>query len=212
MRQQPCVIPEGCQLDLWAKVIIAKDVQCNEPILGDYSEYGEPGPFDLVVSGLGEGEEVTCIEDFKVEMETVSYSIICTTQVNVSMSFTAYFWVRTTAGFECVAQAFDFDKQICVDEFIKADGTPLTPAELRAEVDQAEVLVQNYVLRYVNVLPPDPYVPDSQIVQVILSADIITKVGKYRDVIVYGVLDPTICPDPPIDLCPGLNLNLPQVP
>lgn len=192
MRQE-CTIPEGCQLDLWANVIVAKDVQCGEAILGGYNEYGEPEPYDLIVTGLEPDETVICIEDFKGEVTNYTTNIVCTSRVDVTIDFSGYFWVRTSEGYQCVGLDFTFSKQIPVSSFLKPDGTPLTADEFTSEVENVEVFVQNYSLAYVNVLPPDPYEPTQQVIQVIITADIISKVGKYRDVIVYGYVEEITC-------------------
>lgn len=206
MRQQQCIIPEECRLDLWAKVIIAKDVQCYEGILGSLTGT-IPVPAPVVVTGLETDpvvEEILCLEDIKVESTGISTSFVCASQVNVVLDFTVYFWFRTNLGYFCYQYDIeDFTKAISVCDFVKADGSTLTPAEFRTEVDQAEVVIQNYQLAYFAVAgPPEE---GSQTVNVVILADIITKLGKFKDVIVYGFADPTICPPVPIDPCLGAN-------
>lgn len=210
MRQEPCVIPEECRLHLWAETIIAKDVQCNEAILGEFDPYGEPVPYELLVTGLNPGEEVLCVEDFKIVRVAWGWNFICANRVRVLLAWDGYLWLRTTEGFRCASDNFSFEKEIPVCSFVKADGTNLTPSEFSAEADQAEIINQNYQLIYVNVLPVDPYEPTQQVVEVIVTGDIITKLGKFKDVVVYGYEDPTICPPLPFDPClngndPGTN-------
>jgi hypothetical protein len=183
---EQCIIPAECQLDLWAKVIVAKDVQNDEPILGDFDEYGEPVPYDLVVGDLGVDEEVICIEDFKISVVGHDEHFICTSRAKVTIDFTAFFWVKTTEGFKCVGTDFTFTKEIPISQFIKPDGTPLTPEEFKTQVEQSEVVVKDFKLAFMNVLEKDPYEPTEQVIEIIVTADIITKLGKFQDVIVYG--------------------------
>ncbi|MCX7745956.1 MAG: hypothetical protein N2645_03550 [Clostridia bacterium] len=191
-----CNIPEECKLDLWAKVIIAKNTQTDEPILGSFDEYGEPVPYNLVVTGLDTDEYVECVDDFKIVYgdSTVSESFICTSKVILTITFTGHFWVKTNKGFKTVTQVFTFTKTIPVNEFIKLDGTPLTSCEFKANVDQSKAVVCNYEVAYINVL--QKVLPDQQTIQIIITATIIDKLGKYRDVIVYGVIEDLGCKDP----------------
>lgn len=205
MRQQQCTIPEECRLDLWAKVIIAKDVQCNEGILGSLSgSVVVPAPVEVTGLSTEPVEEILCLEDIKVECTGISTSFVCANQVNLTLDFMCYFWFRTNLGYFCYQYEIDdFTRSISVCDFVKADGSNLTPTEFRSEVEQAEVVIQNYQLAYFAVAgPPEA---GSQTVNVVVLADIITKLGKYKDVIVYGYADPTVCPGVIIDPCLGTN-------
>lgn len=187
-----CVIPNDCQLDLWAKVIIAKNTQTDEPILGTFDEYGEPVPGTLEVT-VGDTETVECIDDFKVvfKQEEVVEQFICTSKVILTIPFTAYFWVKTNLGFVNTTKTFIFTKEIPISEFIKLDGTPLTSCEFKQHVDQSKAVVCNYEIAYINILPKAS--STTQIIQLILTATVIDKLGKYQDVIVYGIKEDLGC-------------------
>jgi len=187
-----CIIPDECKLDLWAKVIIAKNTQTDEPILGTFDEYGEPVPATIDVT-VAEGETVECIDDFKIVFvqDAVTEQFICTSKVIVTIPFTAYFWVKTNLGFVNTSTTFTFTKEIPVSEFIKLDGTPLTSCEFKNNVDQSKAVVCNYEIAYINILPKTD--PTTQTIQIILTATVIDKLGKFQDVIVYGIKEDLGC-------------------
>lgn len=187
-----CNIPEECKLNLCAKVIIAKNKKDNETILGKFDEYGEPVPSIVTVTDLTEDESVVCLNDYKVTFnkESVTENLFNSTKVTLSIPFTIYFWIKTTKGFKTVSVDHTYIKNIPVNEFIKLDGLSLTTSEFKENVDQSNVVVSNYELNYVNILPK---VKTSQIIQVVITATIIDKLGKFRDIIVYGAIDDTAC-------------------
>lgn len=187
-----CIIPDECKLDLWAKVIIAKNTQTDEPILGSFDAYGEPVPDTIVVSGLAEGETVECIEDFKITYNQASVveTFTCTSKVTLTIPFTGFFFVKTNQGFITATKSFTFTKTINVSDFIKLDGTPLTSLEFKCNVDESEAVVCNYEIAYINVLQK---VGSSQTIQIVLTATVIDKLGKFKDVLVYGVVEDLGC-------------------
>ena len=189
-----CIIPEECRLDLWAKVIIAKNTQTDEPILGTFDEYGEPAPANIVVT-VAAGETVECIDDFKIvfDQASVTEQFICTSKVILTIPFTAYFWIKTNLGFVNTSTSFTFTKEIPVSEFIKLDGTPLTSCEFKNNVDQSNAVVCNYEIAYLNILPKTAPTATTQTIQIILTATVIDKLGKYQDVLVYGIKEELGC-------------------
>ena len=193
-----CIIPDECKLDLWAKVIIAKNTQTDEPIFGTFDEYGEPVP-GIVTVTVAENETVECIDDIKVVFiqDDVTEQFVCTSKVILTIPFTAYFWIKTNLGFVNATASFSFTKEIPVSEFIKLDGTPLTSTEFKHNVDQSKAVVCNYEIAYLNILPKTA--PTTQTIQVILTATVIDKLGKYQDVIVYGVKEDLGCIFDPCD-------------
>lgn len=186
-----CNIPEECKLNLYTKVIIAKNKQDNEAILGKFDEYGEPLPESVTVTDLCAGESVESIIDYKISFnqESVTENFLNTSKVILSIPFTIYFWVKTTMGFKTISTNPIYVKKIPVNEFVKLNGEPLTSSEFKENVEQSNVIVCNYELIYANVLPK---VSASQIIQVIITATIIDKLGKCRDVIVYGIIEDDI--------------------
>lgn len=192
-----CIIPDECKLDLWAKVIIAKNIQTNEPILGSYDAYGNPVPYHLVLtpSDLGDATAV-CIEDIKVTPTSQNETFVCNSKVTVTLTYDILFLIKTTTGYitktVSVTASNPFTKTILVGDFIKLDGTPLTSAEFKCDVDQSELIMCNFDLAYVDVKPKDP-VSGNQTIDVIVTATIIDKLGKMRDVLVYGVVEDLGC-------------------
>ena len=186
--QDGCFIPDECKLDLWAKVIVAKNIQTSEPILGSYDEYGEPVPAELVVTDLASDEAVECIYDFKITFDqgSVVENFVCSSKVVLTISFVAYFWIKTNLGYKTLTYPFEFTKTIPVNEFIKLDGTPLTSEEFKEQVDQSKCVVTNYSVAYINILPK---VSTEQVIEIIITATVVDKLGLFRDVIVYGYLE-----------------------
>lgn len=186
--QDECIIPDQCKLDLWAKVIIAKNVQIDEPILGSFDQYGEPVPAELVVTGLAEDETVECIYDFKVtfDQNKVIENFVCSSKVILTIYFVGYYWIKTNLGYKTLTLPFEVTQTIPVNEFIKLDGTPLTSEEFKEQVDQSKAVVTNYSIAYINILPK---VEDEQIIEIIVTATVIDKLGLFRDVIVYGYIE-----------------------
>lgn len=188
-----CIIPDECKLDLWAKVIVAKNTQTDEPILGTFDEYGEPVP-DMIDVTVAENETVECIDDFKIvfKQSDVTEQFVCTSKVILSIPFTGFYWVKTNLGFVNTSNTFTFTKTIPIGEFVKLDGTPLTSCEFRDNVDQSEAVVCNYEIAYINILPKEPSAT-TQTIQIILTATVIDKLGKFQDVLVYGVKEDLGC-------------------
>jgi hypothetical protein len=186
------IIPDDATLDLWANVIVAKNVQTDEAILGSFDEYGEPVPANLTVTGLAEDENVECIDDYKIcfNQANVVESFVCTSKVILTIPFVGYFWIKTNLGFKTVTLNFTYTNTIPVNEFIKPDGTPLSPSEFKCQVDQSHAVVTDYELVYVNVLPKDISDPTQQTVQVIVTATIVDRLGKYQDITVHGIVCP----------------------
>ncbi|HVI42384.1 MAG TPA: hypothetical protein VM577_17150 [Anaerovoracaceae bacterium] len=173
------------KLDLWAKVIIAKNMQADEPIFGAFDECCNPVPGTLNVT-LADGETVECIRNFKIifNQDSVTEQFICANKVILSIPFTAYFWIKTNLGFVNSSMTFTFTKEIPVCRFVKQDGTPLTACEFREFVEQSFVVVCDYEIAYINILPKTT--PTIQTIQIILTATVADKLGKYQDVLVYG--------------------------
>jgi len=181
-------IPDDATLDLLAYVVIAKNVQTDEPILGSFDEYGEPVPADVTVNCLADGESAECIDDFKICFnQYVETSFVCSSRVILTLPFTAHFWVKTNEGFKAATRQFDYTITIPVSEFIKCDGTPLTPSELKCLTDEAYVEVTDYELVYVNILPKTAPDDTEQTIQVVITATITSRIGKMQVVTVHGI-------------------------
>ena len=180
------------KLDLWAKVIIAKNIQTDEPIWGTFGECCIPVPAVLNVP-VADGEIVECIRDFNIvfNQDSVTEQFICAKKVILTIPFTAYFWLKTNLGFVNTSTTFTFTKEIPVCSFFKVDGTPLTACEFRDFVDQSFAVVCNYEIVYINILPKTT--STNQTIQIIITATVIDKLGKYQDVLVYGTKEDLCC-------------------
>jgi hypothetical protein len=180
------------KLDLWAKVIIAKNIRTNVPILGLFDECGRPFPAVVNVP-LAEGEMIECVKTFKVifSQNDVTEQFVCANKVILTIPFTAYFWIKTNLGFVNATKAFTLSNEIPVCKYIKIDGKPITHCEFRDYVDQSFAVACDYEMAYINILPKTA--PTSQMIQVVLTATVIDKLGKYQDVLVYGSREDTCC-------------------
>lgn len=188
VKNMECIIPEECQLDLWAKVIIAKCIMHDEPVMGSYDEYGEPVPEEIVVTGLDDDETVECIYDFKVtfDQSEVTENFVCSSKVILTIPFTGYFWIKTNKGYKTLTHSWVYTVTIPVSDFIKLDGTPLTSEEFKENVDQSKAVVLDYTITYINILPK---VGTEQTVELIICATVVDKLGEFKDVIVYGYVE-----------------------
>lgn len=180
------------KFDLWAKVIIAKNIQNNESILGKFNECCIPVPATINVS-VADGETVECIKNFNIvfDQDSVTEQFICASKVILTIPFTAYFWIKTNLGFVNTSTTFTFTKEIPVCKFIKLDGNPLTACEFRDFVDQSFAVVCNYEIVFINILPKTA--STNQTIQIILTATVIDKLGKYQDVLVCGIKEDLGC-------------------
>ncbi|MHC1723466.1 MAG: hypothetical protein AB9836_09705 [Aminipila sp.] len=189
-------IPEECKLDLWAKVIVAKNIQNDEPILGSFDPYGEPVGESVVVT-VASNENIICLEDFKVtfDQDQVTEDFICTSKVVLTIPFNFFLFLKTNLGYVTATTTKTFVKEIPVNEFIKLDGTPLTQSEFKYQVDQSKVVVCNYELVDIDIVAKASPTATVQTINLVITATIVDKLGKYRDVIVYGYLEDLGCRD-----------------
>lgn len=189
VKNKRCCIPDKCKLDLWAKVIIAKCIQHDEPIMGSFDEYGEPVPAQMVVTELAQDETVECLYDFKItfDQKEVTENFVCSSKVILTIPFTGYFWIKTNLGYKTLTKKWEFTETIPVGDFIKLDGTPLTSEEFKQDVDQSKAVVLNHTCEYINILPK---VEDcEQTIELIMCATCVDKLGQFKDVIVYGYVE-----------------------
>lgn len=186
-------IDPQCQLDLWAKVVKAKNIQLNEWVFYDLDAYGNKIPKEIVLTPPtecgGPTNPVTCIEDIKIRNLEVTNQIVCNSKVVVGISADMII-VAYTAD-ECYfiqVVPFTFEKTIPRDEFVP----PITADELEHEVDQSEEVIKNWRFDYdINGFARDAYGNvTGTLVKMSAYADVITKLAKWQDVLVYGVVDP----------------------
>ena len=196
MSDLKCEYPEGCRLDLWAKVIkakyIAKGVKVLERTLCIPSCPLEEG---------GVGGYISLVDDFKVKVN-------CATEI---LNFNK---VKITIDFDLVLIVVvepDSDYQVYTIPNITYEDTielcefnpPLTPEEFRSEIDSSELILckwdfdydikghcedEHSPCRHHVLRPPVP----GTCIEVAVFVDIIDKLGKMHDIIVYGELDPEV--------------------
>lgn len=188
VKHRICYIPEECQLDLWAKVIIAKCIMHDEPVMGTYDGYGEPAPYEIVVKGMEPDETVECINDFKVifDPEEVVGNFVCSSKVILTIPFAGYFWIKTNLGYKTLTMSWKYTVTIPVSDFIKLDGTPLTSEEIKENVNQSKAVVKDYTICYINILPKSN---SEQKIEIIICATVVEKLSEFKDVIVHGYVE-----------------------
>lgn len=194
-----CEYPEGCKLDLWAKVIKAKYVEKGAEVLDrliciPYEE----------VDGY-----VSLVDDFKIKVncatETLNFNKV---KITIDFDLILVLIVGTAPDTEYQIYTIPgniYEETIELSEF----DPPLTPEEFRSEIDQSELILCNWDFDYdikgncEEEHSPCRYRRENDItercpvvvgtcLEVKVFVDIIDKLGKMHDIIVYGELDPEI--------------------
>lgn len=167
-----------CRLDLWAEVVKAKNIQREELLLNQ-------------VSALINYGHVISVEEARVQVTSVVTTIIASSKVRISLTYnlilTILYEVDCVPTYQLVTLGpYTFCKDITVSEF----DPPLTSQQLRDEVENVRVIVKNWV-----VIPEVVTTTEvSTTLCITAYADIITKLTKSHDVIVYGEYDPEVEP------------------
>lgn len=180
-------------LELFAQVVLAKNVQKDEPIF--FRLEGINGgvvvlPRQVCLENI-DGEPITSIQNVSFEFDRNDpNSVIVTFNSNVvvTINFDLVFVVKTaTNKYSAQVVPGTFTKTICLDDFCPS----LTPAELAEEVEDAEVLVRN--VRFdVNLRRGETCTINGKTgtpADVLVFADIITKLTAFKDIVVVGELD-----------------------
>ncbi|MGE5370365.1 MAG: hypothetical protein ACM3QZ_00115 [Solirubrobacterales bacterium] len=180
-----------CRLDLFAKVVKSKNIQCQENVLDEV----------VCVPEEDVGGKITNIEDVKVQLLSAEESFVGNAKVKVTLSFNVVLIVLVgdnPGSFELVTlEGFTFTKNIPLEEY----DPPLTPQEFRSEVEQSEIILRNWSFD-VDILgncedPGSPCLTASPIPGTCLAlkvyVDIIDKLTKFHDIVVFGELDPDEC-------------------
>lgn len=182
-----------CQLDLWVKVIKAKNIQKDEQIVFDLDAEGNKIPRQLCIVPSGDcspTDLIACVEDIKIRDFVYDQEFICNSKVRVIIDFLMVMIIRTQSGCYFIhTEPVHYEKTIPFTEFTP----PFTQEEFEQDIDQSIVLIRN--VRWIaDVDGPclDPYGQPTEgtIIYLSVFADIIDKLGKMKDVIVYGELDP----------------------
>lgn len=199
MSELKCEFPEGCSLDLYAKVVKAKYIAKQVKVKEDYEciplFYNEPG---------STGHYVSAIDDFKVKVVRAE-EILNFNRVRISIEFDVTLFVILDNGryqvFNLPGNIYEQTIELCQFD------PPLTIEEFRNEVDDSDIILCNWTFDYelrgvcedpegpcYSTMPslrcPDPTM--GTCVNLVIYVDIIDKLGKMHDVIVYGELDPEV--------------------
>jgi len=167
-----------CRLDLWAEVVKAKNIQREDVLLNEVR----------AVINYG---NVISVEEARVQVTSVVTTIIASSKVRVALTYnlilTILYEVAGVPTYQLVTLGpYSYSKDITVNEF----DPPLTSQQLRDEVENVRVIVRNWV-----VIPEVVSTSEQSTTLAITAyADIITKLTKCHDVIVYGEYDPEVEP------------------
>ncbi|HRW13080.1 MAG TPA: hypothetical protein P5549_08135 [Syntrophomonas sp.] len=209
MSDLKCEFPEGCRLDLFAKVVKAKYIARQVKVLEDYVcvplVYQEP-PLGISVNSCPPplGHYVSAIDDFKVKVVRAE-EILNFNRVRIIIEFDiTLFLILDDGRYYCYSLPGNvYEQTIDLCQF----DPPLTIEEFRNEVNDSDIILNNWTFDYEIrgcCQDPDspcfPVMPGVQCPEPILGTciylvvyvDIIDKLGKMHDVIVYGELDPEV--------------------
>ena len=203
-----CEFPEGCKLDLWAKVIKAKYIQRGAEVLDR----------TICIPCHEVGGYVSLVDDFKIKVnfatETLNFN-----KVKICIDFDLILILIVGSKPHSEYQVFTIPGNIYEDTVELCDfDPPLTPDEFRCEIDQSELVLCNWDFDYdIKGNCEDHDSPcrhhdhhhdhdhdhdcdDKEekkrrpirgtCLQVKVFVDIIDKLGKMHDVVVYGEIDP----------------------
>lgn len=209
MSELKCEFPEGCKLDLYAKVVkakyIAKQVKVKEDLVCIPLFNPEPGPPGCnpeLVPPLG--RHLVAIDDFKVKVIRAE-EILNFNRVRICIEFDVTLFVILDNGrYHCINLPGNIYEQTI--ELCQFDP-PLTIEEFRNEVDDSDIILCNWTFDYelrgacedpeshcFSPMPtlqcPHPMM--GTCVYLVIYVDIIDKLGKMHDVIVYGEMDPEV--------------------
>ncbi|QGG48694.1 hypothetical protein [Heliorestis convoluta] len=184
-------------IELFAQVVVAKNVQKDEPILFDAAPHCHVGPKEVCLENI-DGSPIVAIENIIFDFDRRDPEDLVVNMngnVTVTLNYDLVFLVKDAKGERAVRVCpGSFTKIIQLHEFCPS----LTPAELAEEVEDAEVLVRNVrfdvVLRRNEKCEVKPSVLGTP-VDVLVFADIIVKLTRFTDVIVVGELDTLIDKD-----------------
>ncbi|MEQ8176610.1 MAG: hypothetical protein ABRQ26_16275 [Syntrophomonadaceae bacterium] len=180
-----CEFPEGCMLDLFAKVIKAKFIEKQVKVL------------DILFCVPDEqvGGKISFVDDIKVKVLS-THEDLAFNKVKLFIDFEVILFVIVDHEFQIITVTDRFDQVIELDEF----DPPLTPEEFRTEIEQSEIILKNWSFD-VEIKgncedAGNPCKLTSPVRGTCISlkayVDIIDKLGKMHDVIVYGELDPEV--------------------
>lgn len=178
-----CEFPEGCMLDLWAKVIKAKYIAKQVKVLDTV----------FCVPDEQVGGKVSCVEDIKVKV-IQAFEDLCFNKVKIFIDYEVILFVIVDGEFQIITVTDRYEQSIELDEF----DPPLTVEEFRDEIEQSEIILKNWAFDFeIRGNCEDPSNPCNLTSPVIgtciglrVFVDITDKLGKMHDVLVYGEIEP----------------------
>lgn len=199
MADLKCEYPEGCRLDLWAKVIKAKYIEKQVKVLDT----------TFCVPDCGEGGvggKISQVDDIKVKV-LEAYEDLNFNKVKIHIHYEVILFVIVEGNYQIVTVEDTYEQTIELYQF----DPPLTVEEFRNEIEQSEIVLCNWSFDYEikgfcedHHSPcrphPHPHDMDAAVkpimtgtcLQLVVYVDIIDKLGKMHDIIVYGELDPEV--------------------
>lgn len=189
MANLKCEYPDGCRLDLWAKVIKAKYIAKQVKVLDTTFCV----PDDQV------GGKISCVDDIKVKLIETQEDLQCFNKVKIWIDYEVILFVIVEDEYQIVTVRNKYEQTIELDEF----DPPLTMEEFRTEIEQSEIVLKNWSFDYeIKGNCEDPHSPcrshhhhqheNGTCLRLRVYVDIIDKLGKMHDIVVYGELDPEV--------------------
>lgn len=222
MSDLKCEFPEGCRLDLFANVVKAKYIARQAKVLEDCICVPLPEtPCDVTGPGtvlLAPGRHVVAIDDFKVKVLRTD-EILNFNRVRIMIEFDiTLFLILDDGRYHCFTMCNNvYEQTIDLCQF----DPPLTVDEFRHEVNDSNIVLDNWTFDYeirggchepgspcFSPMPPMDC-PDSFMgpgpgpgpgpigqrgtcIYLVVYVDIIDKLVKGHDIIVYGEIDPDL--------------------
>ncbi|MDD3364675.1 MAG: hypothetical protein PHZ03_06820 [Syntrophomonas sp.] len=193
-----CEYPEGCRLDLWAKVIKAKYIEKGAKVL----EITQCIPCASV------GGYVSVVDDFKIKVNSAT-EILNFNKVKITINFDLILVLIVGTAPDTDYQVYTLPNNIYEETIDLCEfDPPLTSEEFRSEIDSSEVVLCNWDFDYDIKGNCEDYhspcrhrydeedgrcpIEPGTCMELLVYVDIIDKLGKWHDVIVYGELDPEV--------------------
>ncbi len=178
-----CEFPEGCMLDLWAKVIKAKYIAKQVNVLDTV----------FCVPDEQVGGKVSCVEDIKVKV-IQAFEDLCFNKVKIFIDYEVILFVIVDGEFQIITISDRYEQSIELDEF----DPPLTVEEFRDEIEESEIILGNWAFDFeIRGNCEDPSNPcnltspvTGTCIGLRVYVDITDKLGKMHDVLVYGEIEP----------------------
>lgn len=189
MADLKCEYPEGCRLDLWAKVIKAKYIEKQVKVLDTTFCVSDCPP-----GQGGVGGKITNVDDIKVKV-LEAYEDLNFNKVKIHIRYEVILFVIVNGDYQIVTVEDTYEQTIELDEF----DPPLTAEEFRNEIEQSEIILCNWNFDYEikgycedQTIESPCFDQHGTCLRLVVYVDIIDKLGKMHDIIVYGELDPEI--------------------